>query len=382
MPTILHVFSGDLWAGAEVAIFNLLNRLRDGADSRHVALALNEGVLTNRLRRLGIETHVIPEATASFAGICRSAHRLLEGRTIDIVHSHRYKENLLAAAIGASLGIPRLVSTIHGRPERRGSARTRIAAWLDDLVLRRRFDRVVAVSADMKQILTGQRRFTASRVAVIRNGVPVPALAARPAGSTAVLQVGSVGRLVPVKRFDLFLEVAARIRRATGGVRFSLLGDGPLRPDLLARAAALDLDGCFALLPPRPDPLAYYQSLDVYLNTSLHEGLPLSVLEAMACGTPVVAARVGGMPEVVGDGVSGLLIDDSAPESFANACLRLLAAADLRSAMGQQGRRRVEAEFSDTQMADAYRQLYLELGGSRSVPVAEVLRRDPDAVVP
>ena len=112
-----HVFSGDLWAGAEVAIFNLLCGLQEQRGLRVLALSLNEGMLTERLRQAGIATHVIPEARHGLGGILTRARRVLRGADVTILHSHRYKENLLAWLLARGLGISQLITTMHGLPE-------------------------------------------------------------------------------------------------------------------------------------------------------------------------------------------------------------------------------------------------------------------------
>ena len=99
--TVLHIFSGDLWAGAEVMIFNLLSRLHEDGAVKVIALSLNEGVLVDKLRALGISTSVIPEKSHTFRAILRHATRLLKDTPIDVIHSHRYKENLLAWRLAA-----------------------------------------------------------------------------------------------------------------------------------------------------------------------------------------------------------------------------------------------------------------------------------------
>jgi glycosyltransferase involved in cell wall biosynthesis len=364
--TVVHIFSGDLWAGAEVAIFNLLKQLREAPELSLVALALNEGTLAERLRGLGIETYVVPEAALSFPALLLATCRRLAKRRIDIIHSHRYKENLLAFLVAKSIGARSLVSTLHGLSEpaageTRPAGRTRLKSRLDYCILRHGFDRVVAVSAEMKRVLVRRYGYRESRVAVIHNGIPLAEPAA-PTASSPVLHIGSVGRLEPVKRFDLFLEVAALVRAGNRRVRFSILGDGPLRGELAAKARVLNVDDCVDFLPAVPDPRGFYRSLDIYLNTSLHEGLPLSILEAMAFTAPVVAPNVGGIPEIVSEGIEGMLVDGSEPRPFARACMALLADSGLRAAMGERARTRVQNEFRDTQMAAAYRTLYLELG--------------------
>jgi glycosyltransferase involved in cell wall biosynthesis len=169
--------------------------------------------------------------------------------------------------------------------------------------------------------------------------------------------------------------VAAAVRREFPLVRFSVLGDGPLREALSRQASSLKLDDCLDFLAPRPDPIPYYRTLDMYLNTSLHEGIPLSVIEAMACGTPVVSSAVGGIPEIITHGEDGFLVEGRAADRFADHCLGLIRDAGLRTAMGERASARARSHFSASAMADAYRDLYDECaarmwGASTAVSVS------------
>jgi L-malate glycosyltransferase len=368
--TICHVFSGDLWAGAEVVIFNLLTGLRREAGLRVVALALNEGTLTARLREAGITTHVIPERRHTVAGIVWRAARLLRDERVGIIHSHRYKENVLAWLLARWLGSAELVTTVHGLPEapnNRGE-RVQAAGWrrrLDFAIVRNAFSAAVAVSEEMKGALVRRYRFPEGRVRVIRNGVTSPAAVVSAAPRHEVFHIGTVARMVPIKGLDLFVEVAARLRRELTAVRFSILGDGPLRDELAGQAARLGLGDSLELLPPRADPSGYYRSLDLYLTTSVHEGLPLSVVEAMACGKPVVSAAVGGIPEIVVDGEDGFLVDGRDPATFADRCHALIRDERRRVAMGQHALTTARTRLSAAAMAEGYRRLYEECGARR-----------------
>ena len=109
---------------------------------------------------------------------------------------------------------------------------------------------------------------------------------------------------------------------------------------------------------PRPDPFPYYQSLDLYLNTSRHEGIPLSVIEAMACGTPVVSSAVGGIPEIVTHGEHGFLVEGRDAGPFAARCISLMGDDPLRRIMGERASAWARSHFSAPAMARAYRSLY------------------------
>jgi glycosyltransferase involved in cell wall biosynthesis len=363
--TVCHVFSGDLWAGAEAVIFNLLSSLTQDAGLQVVALALNEGLPTARLRKAGITTYVVPETRHSLPGIVHRAASLLKGHRVAILHSHRYKENVLAWLLARRLGIPELVTTVHGLPEAPGNRGDEVqaAGWkrrLDYFVVRNAFSAAVAVSDEMKRTLVGRYGFPEQLVRVIHNGSRFPGVTASTTTRHGVFHVGSVGRLVPIKGFELFLEVAAAVRRQIPAVRFSILGDGSLREELKRRAAVLGLADCLEFVAPREDPGEYYRSLDLYLATSVHEGLPLSIVEAMGWGKPIVSAAVGGIPEIVRHGEQGFLVEGRDPERFARWCVALMRDDGLRYAMGERAQAWARARLSTEAMASAYRRLYAE----------------------
>jgi len=212
----------------------------------------------------------------------------------------------------------------------------------------------------MRKALTGRFGLRAEKVRVIYNGIlPGPTSGREGASAHPEFHIGTVGRLVPVKDFDLYLRLAAALRERLPRVRLSILGDGPLEENLRETARALGLEDTVEFLPFRPDARSFYVSLDLYVNTSLHEGIPLSLLEAMACETPVVAPKVGGIPEIVTNEREGLLPEQRSPASFADACVRILCDEPLRRRMGQAARQRVLEAFSDERMANSYCSSYL-----------------------
>jgi len=365
MITALYIFSGDLWAGAEVMIFNLLTSLKEGREFGIIALSLNKGTLTDKLGAYGIETHIIPESTHSLAGIYTGALRLFKKRKIDIIHSHRYKEDMLAVLLAKSLGIKKLYSTIHGLPEaqfrdRQQGRPVRLQTRMHYYLINSFFTRAVAVSHEMKDFLIRQRFIDESKLEVIYNGIPVP-----PADSFSctspngkVFHIGTVGRMAPVKDYNLFLETAAEIKKRTGRVRFSILGDGPLRGQLMLRAKELKIENDVEFLSPRSDPFPYYKALDLYLNTSYHEGMPLSILEAMAYGKIVVAPSVGGIAEIIISGRDGFLFDSREPGTIADLCVDLMDPKGPAAVVCRNAAERVSSCFSSSKMAASYLDLY------------------------
>jgi glycosyltransferase involved in cell wall biosynthesis len=363
--TVLHIFSGDLWAGAEVMVFHLLNSLKNDASVQILALSLNDETLTIKLRDIGVKTWVIPETQHGFLKILFTARRLFKGKGIDIIHSHGYKQNILAFLLAKLLPVRRLVTTVHGMPEplNETGKRTKahLVAALGYCILKRYFPTIVCVSQEMKESLIRRYGISQENMRVIHNGIAAPPddlSAASP--DNGAFHIGTVGRLVPVKDFDLFLEVAAELKTVDDRVKFSILGDGPLRAHLMRRAQELGVKDSVKFFSARSDPFPYYRSLHLFLNTSVHEGIPLAILEAMACGLPVVAPRVGGIPEVIEDGKQGVLVEQRTPANFSRACLKVIRCESLRIAMGSSARERFVNHFSSSHMASSYLDLYRE----------------------
>ena len=393
--TVLHLFSGDLWAGAEVMVYNLLSKLKEEPNLKMIALSLNDGILASKLRDEGIETHVISEVDNSFVGTFFKAFRLLKRRKIDIIHSHRYKENLLGFLLAKAVGVKKLITTMHGlsEPPLQMSSSSTLTSFststltsalastskvvglktkIDYYMLNNHFTRVVAVSQEMKKTLIQKYGFKEEKVEVIYNGIPLPELNLSlnlNLKYNGVFHIGTVGRMVPVKDFNLFLEIAAEIKKQIisnfefrisnfKNIHFSILGDGPLKDKLTQKAKDLKIDYYVEFISPMPDPMPYYQSLDLYLNTSLHEGIPLSILEAMACGKPVVAPKVGGIPEIISDGENGILVEAREPKKIADSCLRLMQDKKLRKNLGEKASKRIASYFSNSKMAECYQRLY------------------------
>jgi glycosyltransferase involved in cell wall biosynthesis len=360
---VCHIVSGDLWAGAEVMAWNLLKELQKFPDLEISVALLNEGRLARELRTHNLEVRVFDEAKLSFPRLLLAIRAFMQEKSPHVIHSHRYKENILAfLTSGAGNDRARLVATQHGMPEiGHGSsgAAGRLAGSLNRYLLFRRFDRVVGVSRDIRQNFIEQLGFSRDRTIVIHNGIELPDPQPRSRDGAAMV-VGSAGRLFAVKDYPLM----ARIARELAGSRdicFKLAGDGPERVALEQYIREYGLDEAFALKGNVDDMDSFYRELDIYLNTSLHEGIPMAILEAMARGLPVIAPKVGGITEIITDGVEGFLIPTRDPWAFAEKCLLLHRDPILREKMGRAARARVEKDFSATAMAEQHRRLYHEL---------------------
>jgi len=360
-PRIVHVISGDLWAGAEAATFHLVQALRSRDEFDLRVVTLNEGVLCERLREIGIDVEVHCEARLGFGALVR---RLRESvADADLVHAHRYKEDLLAA-----LSRRPWLATHHGRPEpERGVAALRGAAYQAvDLIAKRISARaVVAVSEEVAGWLAP--RVGRAKVCLISNGISDPACdLALPEWNDRPMRLGVLGRLYPVKGIDLAIEAVAN----APGWELEIVGDGPERTALEALIERLGVRDRVRLVGHVDAPLSLVAQWRALLVPSLHEGHPISVIEAMALGTPVVSGPLPGV-EAMLDGRGGWMLPDRDAASW----MRLLRSDDefLNQGEGKAlGARAVyevhlSADSTAARMAQLYREL---LRGLRSASAA------------
>ena len=361
---VLHLISGDLWAGAETMAYSLLNRLKDFDNLEVSAILLNEGKLADELHARGFAVHVIDEKLNSFWEVFRKTLKIISSSPPDIIHSHRYKENLLALLLSGCYRGIKLVSTQHGLPEFHEKLpnisqriKTRTNFWNLS-----HFFTTVAVSNDIRNALVSHFGFRKEQIEVIHNGIELPPSSSAFGGKAGTLVVGSSGRLFPVKDYPLMVEIARAV--ATTGakdVRFELAGDGPELPALEALVQRYGLNDRFILKGHQDDMNSFYRGLDIYLNTSIHEGIPMTILEALAHGLPVIAPAVGGIVEIIDDGREGFLIDSRNTRNFAEKCLYLKDNRGERQKMAQAARDKAERAFSAEKMADSYHRIYRQI---------------------
>ncbi len=293
-----------------------------------------------------------------------------------IVHTHTAKAGTLGRLAARLVRIPIVVHTYHGHVLHSYFSPIKTKLFLSiERRLARWTDRLLTVSEQVRSDLLASgvgrpERFTVMPLGLdldplltcenlrgqLRTEIGVPAEAPL---------VGIVARLVPIKRHEWFLEAAAQVVQEFPTCQFLLVGDGERHQELRALVGQFHLDGHVHFLGWRYDLARIYADLDVAALTSANEGLPVSLIEAMAAGRPVVSTRVGGVPDLVEDGITGLLVPPDEPTALAEAICTLLSDPQRRQMMGRAGRTRVHPSFSATRLLDDMDQLYTELVAQR-----------------
>ena len=365
---VCHVAMGDLWAGAEVQLLSLMRYLARLPEFECSVILFNEGRLAEELRKLPVSLTVISEQTFSPMGIAYRLAKALRKIRPDVVHTHKYKDSFIGTLVARSLGIPYVVRIVHGLPEPfMGLRNAKMVAYTaaDRLMTGWFVDRVVAVSSDIEKVLIGM--YGSNRVSCIHNGIDLEAVRVTTSREAFrrkwqipedAVVIGTVGRLVPVKGHAILLDATRILQASIGNVALVLVGDGPLRKDLEANAKRLGLEKSVIFAGQQDQSYDFMNMMDVFVLPSLHEGIPMVVLEALALQRPVVATRVGGIPEVIEHGQTGFLAEPSDASSLARLLQRLVEDLPMAVSIGKAGRTRVEEKFTARTMAGKTAELY------------------------
>ena len=349
---VVHLVIGGDVAGGQAVALRLARAVRErGGDAAFVAP--ERGPFTQRAEREGYDVHVVDLRRAFRLDGALRLVRVLRRERASVLHTHTLAAaNALSRLAGRLAAVP-VVSHLHIENHFRASTRPVLASL--DSATARWAAALLAVSEDTKRAYE-QQGYPSGRIEVIHNGVDLPPNGVPRQNDPPV--IGEIARLCDVKGQRELIRALAQVP----GARLVLAGrdleqGGAFEDELAAeaeRAGVADrVDLGF-----RDDVGALLDELDVFALPSWTEGLPMTVLEAMAHGRAVVATPVGGTPEVVADGETGLLVPPRDPDALADALRRLLDDPDLRRRMGEAGRRRVAADFTAERMADRVLAVY------------------------
>jgi glycosyltransferase involved in cell wall biosynthesis len=314
-------------------------------------LRIDRNDLREEARARGIDFTALPVKGRWSPELARRIRREVESRRA-ILHTTGYKADVhggWAASWGRRFPV---VGTVHGWLFRQ-DLKERFFGWVNLMALRR-FTRVIVLSRFYEDLLL-RRGVARERLVRIPSGLAIGECG--PACPAGVFTVGMLGRLSEEKNHALLLRAAALLRAQGVVARFLIAGDGPLRQELeaMAREKGLGDDVEFAGFLSRE---SFFGRIHALALCSRIENLPLSVLEAMAFGRPVVATAVGGLPDLVEDGRTGFLVPSEDAEALARRIRELTASPDLCRSIAEAARRKLESEFSSDEMVARHLALY------------------------
>jgi len=356
---IILLASGDLYGGAEAVIYNLVMGLKAYPSINICVVLLNNGRLSNLCLEQEVETKIIDEARYNIFQLAWKFANIARSFRPHIIHSHRYKENILALITRLFAGNPKLVTTVHGMSEGRGKFKTRIASRVNLFFEKHLFDRIVAVSGEIAENFICVKSFPSRKVIRIHNGIELPRQVKDRRAVDDDIVIGSAGRLFPVKDYLLMVDIAKDLCTRNGKVNFVLAGDGPEREKILSKIMEYGINNRFKLLGHLDDMEKFYSTIDLYLNTSQHEGIPVTIIEAMSHRIPVIAPAVGGLPEVVEHGKSGWLVKNRDAWEFAVTIENLISDNRAIATARENAYKRAKKHFSNSCMTESYIKLYL-----------------------
>lgn len=354
----------------------VVDLVRAGAelDQRSSIICLERtGTLASQAEDLGARVVCLDKRPGLRLGLVRALKTVLRELNPDVLHTHQVTPLFYAGPAAKAVGVPLVVHTEHGR-HYTDNKRARWLGWVAGKFAAKFFCVTAKIAEEVLAFGVAPRR----KIQVVTNGIATHrfregqhrtetrrALGIAPDAPV----IGTTGRLDEIKRQDVLIRAFAQVQARLPTAELLLVGDGPLKCDLMGLAESLGIKERVHFAGYQSEPERYYQAMDLFAITSRSEGMPLAVLEAWAAGLPVIASKVGGLPDLIEEGRTGMFFPSGDETALALALTRVLADKDLARRMGEAGGQLVENRFSLEHMARAYQGHYLELlGNAGNVP--------------
>ena len=370
-PTICHVIHALGVGGAEVLVDQMIRRMQK--DFRCIVAVLDEiGEIGTRLQEDGFIVEHLHRQPGIDRGCATRLRQFADREGAEILHAHQCTPFFQAMLSRGLTGRRPVVFTEHGRHFPDTPSRKRAIV---NRMLLKRCDRLFGCGAAVRQALINNEGLPESRVEVIYNGVDLKALGKPTPGARESIRaefgysandfvVVQVARLHELKDHQTALKAVDEARHKIAGLRLLLAGDGDQRSAIEQTIRERGLEQTVTLAGTRKDIADLLSASDVFLLSSISEGIPLTVIEAMAARRPVVSTAVGGLPELIEHGVSGMLAPSGDASTLAASLVQLHQNADLRNQMAEVAAGRAQEKFSLQGMLNSYRDVYYDVLGT------------------
>jgi glycosyltransferase involved in cell wall biosynthesis len=334
--SILHVISGDLWAGAEVQVFESLKEIKNKANFNVEVVVFNDGILFQELKQVGYDPFLIQESQKSGFQMIKEMTSIIKKIRPEIIHVHAYKEHIFGQmAVYLAKISCKLVRTFHGMSEVpklisfKKKVKSTFIHQIERYLLSRSENYIIAVSEDLKKYLTSA--YPKAKITRIYNGISVEKKKVISKNSVRskynvakdVFWIGTLARLAEPKNLEMLFYVGKELKSKNIKFVISIFGIGPLENILRQKIHEEELQGYVRMEGFIQNVTPVLKSFDLFVLSSIHEGLPISLLEAVSLEIPVVCTDVGGIREVISDQNSGLLVPSNSVGDFVDAILTL-----------------------------------------------------------
>jgi sugar transferase (PEP-CTERM/EpsH1 system associated) len=332
-----------------------------------IIICLKEnGDLSNNIEKLGIKVLNLNKNDRFDPKSIYKLYNLLKKEKISIVHTHNFAASLYGSLSARIAGIPVVIHTEHGTHLYPQFRRRFIRKIISILI-----DKTVSVSDQIKQTLISQDHISKNRIMTILNGVDINKYSHKCDTEIKnkrkelnidekIKVIGIVARLSAEKDHENLLQAFSIVTKDIQYVNLIIIGDGILRDELEKKSKKLGLEDKVFFLGLRQDIPELLSIMDLFVLSSIREGIPLTILEAMVAGLPIVATSVGGIPEVIINEETGILVPSKNPTALANAIVRILSDSSLAQRMGSKGNERIKETFSIQRTIAEYERLYRE----------------------
>lgn len=351
---VLHIVNSLAVGGLEKFVVDLTNQM-DQVDHTVVCLT-DRGDFFYDVKGDAIFLDVPEKLSISTINKIRS---IIKRKSINIVHTHNQRPQLYGAIAARLTGTP-IIHTKHGQNQSCFNRRTYMDIFSSYLT-----NTIVTVSNDAHRICLEKLRIAQNKVVTILNGVNTNTYRRlnekTPYDNDRPFIIGTVARLSPEKNQSSLLDACSIMMKKSINFKLKIVGAGSLKQELMDKAKQLALDEFVVFEGMRRNIPAVMNTFDLFVLPSLTEGVPLTLLEAMACELPVVATDVGGNSEVVADGITGFLVPSDCPDSLANAIMKFIRDPGIGFNMGSAGRKRVIEKFSLLKTSAAYFEQYKKI---------------------
>jgi len=347
-------------------LWNIAKRI-DKKKYQVFAACLREGgPYEDKLRRIGVKVKNFDLKTLVDIRIILRLVRYIKQNNIDIVETAVFPADVYGRISAKLANVPIIISTMHRVEDHKQEAIYRFLPFVDTVTMALT-TKIIAVSGAVKNYLIRRHKIRPEKISVIYNGIDVNKYKSHTNITEFKKQfnlepsipiVAFIGRLVKVKAASYFLEAAASVLTSGKKAQFLVVGDGPLKQSLVKQTQKLGIDQHVFFIGFRKDIPKILSLIDILVVPSLWEGLPLTILETMSAGKPIIAARVGGIPEAIKNGGTGILVPPKNSEALTGAINDLLAAPKKRKEMGEKAKQRALQLFDVERMVKEYENLY------------------------